>query len=198
MNVGMRLFLLAQEHAPESTARGGDATRLVLPEIDELIWGAIAFGILFVVLAKVAFPALRKGLRGARAGDPVRARACRAGAAREPSRSARSTTGGSPTRASEADRIIREATEAAESVASRARRREAEEEARQIVEKARTEAPAGTRPRVRGAAAHDRRPLARSGTRVIEQELSEPERAASARRAVSSRSSGRTTVEERT
>src|SRR4051794_29348605 len=49
------LFLLAQE-------AGADPTRLVLPEKDELIFGAFAFLILFLALWKFAFPALRKGL----------------------------------------------------------------------------------------------------------------------------------------
>src|SRR5438132_10894076 len=49
------LFYLAQ-------AGGGEATRVVFPALDELIWGAIAFTILFVLLSRVAFPAMRKGL----------------------------------------------------------------------------------------------------------------------------------------
>ena len=49
------LFYLAQ-------TGGGEATRVVFPALDELIWGAIAFTILFVLLSRVAFPAMRKGL----------------------------------------------------------------------------------------------------------------------------------------
>lgn len=40
-----------------------DPSRFVLPKSDELIWGSIAFLILFVALAKVAFPAINKILQ---------------------------------------------------------------------------------------------------------------------------------------
>ena len=47
-------------------ATEGDAepsgTDLILPAIDELIWGAVAFIIVLVVLNKFAFPALRKAV----------------------------------------------------------------------------------------------------------------------------------------
>jgi F-type H+-transporting ATPase subunit b len=38
------------------------AKRFVLPDRDELVWGAVAFLILFAVLKKVAFPSLQKML----------------------------------------------------------------------------------------------------------------------------------------
>lgn len=47
--------LLAQEE-------GREGLDLVLPELPELIWGAIAFVIVVVVLARVAFPALREAI----------------------------------------------------------------------------------------------------------------------------------------
>src|SRR5687768_15793702 len=53
------LIVLAQEgeHAEEPSG-----TDLILPAIDELIWGAVAFAIVFFVLNKFAFPALRKNV----------------------------------------------------------------------------------------------------------------------------------------
>jgi F-type H+-transporting ATPase subunit b len=37
---------------------------LILPAIDELLWGAVAFAIAFYVLTRFAFPALRKTIEG--------------------------------------------------------------------------------------------------------------------------------------
>src|SRR5918992_5819592 len=53
------LLFLAQEgeHAEEPSG-----TDLILPAIDELIWGAVAFAVVFFVLNKFAFPALRKNV----------------------------------------------------------------------------------------------------------------------------------------
>jgi F-type H+-transporting ATPase subunit b len=39
-----------------------ESTRFILPHTDELIWGSVAFIILFVFLAKAAFPKLRQTL----------------------------------------------------------------------------------------------------------------------------------------
>src|SRR5712692_5708458 len=50
------LILALAEKAP-------DATSLVMPKLDELIPAAIAFVVFFLVMAKIAFPALRKGLQ---------------------------------------------------------------------------------------------------------------------------------------
>jgi F-type H+-transporting ATPase subunit b len=135
MNLGMRLLLLAQEHAPE----GGDAaTRLVLPALDELIWGAIAFAILFIGLSKVAFPALRKGLEARE--QAIRSELERAEQARLEAESKREEYDRLIADArNEADRIIREANDAAEQL-RRERVEKAEDEARQVVEKARAEA----------------------------------------------------------
>jgi F-type H+-transporting ATPase subunit b len=55
-----KLFLAAEEaggHAEEPS--GVD---LILPAIDELIWGAVAFAVVLFVLNKFAFPALRKNV----------------------------------------------------------------------------------------------------------------------------------------
>ncbi len=49
-----QLFLLAQEHAEEPS--GLD---LILPAVDELVWGAICFLIVAFLLTKKAFPAIK-------------------------------------------------------------------------------------------------------------------------------------------
>lgn len=57
------IFLFAQEeggHAEEEPT-GFD---LILPAIDELIWGAVAFALVFFVLNKYAFPKLREAVEG--------------------------------------------------------------------------------------------------------------------------------------
>jgi F-type H+-transporting ATPase subunit b len=51
-------LLLAQEHG-EAEPSGVD---LVLPEAAELIWGAICFVVVMVVLMKVAFPRIRQAV----------------------------------------------------------------------------------------------------------------------------------------
>jgi F-type H+-transporting ATPase subunit b len=166
----MRLLLLAQEHAPEA---GGDAaTRLVLPEIDELIWGVIAFGILFFALSKFAFPALRKGLEARE--QAIRSELERAEQARLEAETKREEYDRRIAEArSEADRIVREATEQTE-VLRRERLEKAEDEARQLIEKARQEA---SQERDR-AFAELQRTIADltldAAQRVIEQELSDP------------------------
>lgn len=169
MNVGMRLFLLAQEHAPET---GGGATRVVLPEIDELIFGAIAFFVLLFVLARIAFPALRKGLDARE--QAIRSELERAEQARLESEQKREEYERQLADArGEADRIIREAGEAAEGV-RRDRIDRAEEEARQIIEKARQDA---NQERNR-AFADLQRVMAdisiEAATRVLNKELSDP------------------------
>lgn len=41
-----------------------EAPNPILPEINEVIWAVISFAVLFGLLAKFAFPAIRKGLEG--------------------------------------------------------------------------------------------------------------------------------------
>jgi len=55
--VATELLLAAEEGAEETSG-----TDLILPPIDELLWGAIAFAVVFFVLNKFAFPALRKNV----------------------------------------------------------------------------------------------------------------------------------------
>lgn len=163
------LLLLAQEHAPEA---GADPTRLVLPELDELIFGAIAFFALFALLSRVAFPALRRGLQQRE--QAIRSELERAEQARLESEQKREEYERQLAEArSEADRIIREASEAAEGV-RRERIARAEEEARQIIEKARQDA---EQEKTR-AFADLQRMVAdisiEAATRVLDKELSDP------------------------
>ena len=165
------VMVFAQEHAP-AAGGGSEATRVVLPEIDELIFGSIAFFLLLFVLSKVAFPALRKGL--AEREQAIRSELERAEQARLETEAKREEYERQIADArGEADRIMREATEAAEGV-RRERVSKAEEEARSIIEKARADA-AQERER---AFAELQRTVAdltlEASKRVIEQELSDP------------------------
>lgn len=167
--LGTRLLILAQEHAPEEA----DPARLVLPEIDELIFGAIAFFILFGFLAWKAWPALRKGLQDRE--DAIRSELERAEQARleaEQKREEYDRRIGDAR--SEADRILKEASDAAEEI-RRDRVDKAEEEARGIIDKARQDA-GQERDR---AFAELQRTIAdltmEASRRVIEQELSNPD-----------------------
>ena len=55
------ILFWAQEHAPEGEVEAEPSgTDLILPAIDELIWGAVAFLIVLFVLNKFAFPKLRE------------------------------------------------------------------------------------------------------------------------------------------
>lgn len=166
----MRLIWLAQEHAAETA---GDATRLVLPELDELIFGAIAFFIVLVLLSKVAFPALRKGLQEreqAIRGELERAEQARLEAERQKEEYERKIADAR----SEADRVIREASEAAEAL-RRERVAKAEEEAQQIVEKARQDA-SQERQRAFAELQGTMADLSiEAATRVLGKELSDPQ-----------------------
>jgi F-type H+-transporting ATPase subunit b len=51
------ILTFAQEHLPVDEPSGPD---LILPAVDELIWGAVAFIAVLFILNKFAFPALRK------------------------------------------------------------------------------------------------------------------------------------------
>ena len=53
------LVLLAQEH---STPAEDESTRFILPHGSELVWGSIAFFILFLALWKMAFPKINQML----------------------------------------------------------------------------------------------------------------------------------------
>ena len=161
----MQVLLLAQE--------AEQATRVVLPEIDELIFGIIAFAALFFVLWRVAFPALRKGLEQRE--QAIRSELERAEQARLEAEQKREEYEAQLAKArEEADRVVREATEAAEG-ARRERIEKAEEEARQIVEKARSDA-AGERERAFGELRSQLADISiEAATRVLGKELSDPQ-----------------------
>ena len=53
------LILAAQEHAPEGEAASSNP---ILPEANEIIWGAISFLVLLVLIRKLAWPMLKKGM----------------------------------------------------------------------------------------------------------------------------------------
>ena len=59
MNVLASILLFAQEggHAEEPSG-----TDLILPEVGELIWGAVAFALVLFILNKFAFPKLRESV----------------------------------------------------------------------------------------------------------------------------------------
>jgi F-type H+-transporting ATPase subunit b len=162
------LTVLAQE-----AAKGGESTRIVLPAIDELIFGALAFFILLAVLARVAFPALRQGLQQRE--QAIRSELERAEQARLESEQKREEYERQLADArGEADRIVREAGEHAESVRQE-RVQRAETEARQIIEKARADA-GQERDRVFAELQQTIADLSlEAAKRVIEQELSNPD-----------------------
>jgi F-type H+-transporting ATPase subunit b len=154
-------------------AAADNATRIVFPATDELIWGGLAFLVVLLLLSRVAFPALRKGLEARQ--DAIRSELERAEQARLEAEQKREEYERRIAEArQEADRIIHEATEASEGV-RRERIAKAEEEARQIVEKARADA-AGERDR---AFAELRASLAdisiEAASRVLGKELSDPQ-----------------------
>ncbi|MGH2723901.1 MAG: F0F1 ATP synthase subunit B [Actinomycetota bacterium] len=128
-------FPLAQENGTETEA--AEEHNPLIPEIDELIPGAIAFLIVFLVLAKYAFPRINQGLRQRSdkiQGDLEKAEKARTeaetqlGRYEEQLRDARA----------EAGRIIDEARKTAESMRRDLLAR-AEDESRQVVERAQEE-----------------------------------------------------------
>jgi F-type H+-transporting ATPase subunit b len=148
------------------------AERLVFPETDEIVFGIIAFAILFAILAKFAFPALRRGL--AQREDAIRGELERAEQSRLEAEQKREEYERRLAEArSEADRIVREATEVAES-ARRERVAKGEEEARDIIEKARRDA-AQEVERAFGELQRSMADLSiEAARRVLGQELSDP------------------------
>ena len=55
-------FLLAAEEAEHGAAEETSGLDLILPAFEELLWGIVAFAVVFFVLNKFAFPALRKNV----------------------------------------------------------------------------------------------------------------------------------------
>ncbi|MDQ3896602.1 MAG: F0F1 ATP synthase subunit B [Actinomycetota bacterium] len=61
INALSAVVFFAQE-AGQSGGGGEKTTNPILPSGNEIIWGALSFGILFFLIAKFAFPAVKKGL----------------------------------------------------------------------------------------------------------------------------------------
>jgi F-type H+-transporting ATPase subunit b len=121
---------LAQE-APESEASD------LIPAIQELVWGAIAFAVLFFFMARVVFPRINETLEQRRQkiqGDLEKAEEARTDAQRELTRYRDQLSGARD----EANRIIEEARKTAESM-RRDMASKGEQEAQGIVARAQEE-----------------------------------------------------------
>ena len=66
MSVLAQIVFLATESTTEAT--GNEGLRLVLPDFAELLWGAVGFGLLYLILRKFVFPSMATMLeeRGAK------------------------------------------------------------------------------------------------------------------------------------
>jgi F-type H+-transporting ATPase subunit b len=111
---------------------------LLLPDISELIWGLVAFSILFAVMRALVFPRLNTMLDERRASIEGKLEAADAKLVEmeEAKRAYEANLGDAR---GEANRILEEAKAAADSVA-KSIRASAEEEAKRIVERATAEA----------------------------------------------------------
>jgi F-type H+-transporting ATPase subunit b len=129
--------LRAQEHGTEEEVEGAEEHNPLIPEINELIPGALAFLLVFLVLARYAFPRLNQGLKQRTEkiqGDMEKAEKARTEAETRLSRYEEQLR---EARA-EAGRIIDEARKTAESM-RRDLLAKAEDESRQVVERAQEE-----------------------------------------------------------
>ena len=151
------------------------AKRFVLPDRDELVWGAIAFLILFVALKKVAFPKLNEMLQ-------ERSNKIREGlekseqAKQEAERLQEQYRKQLDEARADAQKIVEEAKRTAESMRQDIVAK-AEREAQEIVSRARTDAGSEAdraKQALRGELASLSLDLAQ---RVIERELSQPDSA---------------------
>jgi F-type H+-transporting ATPase subunit b len=127
--------LRAQEH--ETEVEGAEEHNPLLPEINELIPGALAFLLVFLVLARYAFPRMNQGLKDR--SDKIQGDLEKAERSREEAETqlARYEEQLREARA-EAGRIIDEARKTAESM-RRDLLAKAEDESRQVVERAQEE-----------------------------------------------------------
>ena len=135
MNLLANLALLAQEgeHAPE----GASGLKIILPAVPELLYGAVSFAIIYLVLAKFAFPRLNATLDERRAAIQGKMEESEA-ALRDADETRRRYESQLRDTRGEANRILEEARESGETA-----RREiiarAEAEAQAITERARAE-----------------------------------------------------------
>jgi F-type H+-transporting ATPase subunit b len=162
--------ILAQEHAAETES---DPGRFVLPATDELIWGSIAFFILFGFMAWKAWPAINKMLNerqakikeGLESAEQSKAEADRM---LEQYRRQLDEARG------EAQKIIEESKRTAESLRADLVK-QSEAEAQDIVNRARADV-AGEADRVRQQLRAELANLSLElASRVIERELAQPE-----------------------
>jgi F-type H+-transporting ATPase subunit b len=56
------MFALILAQTTETTVATGSGHNPILPASNEIIWGCISFVVLFVLIAKVGFPAVKKGM----------------------------------------------------------------------------------------------------------------------------------------
>jgi F-type H+-transporting ATPase subunit b len=163
------LTFLAQEHATEEA----DPARFVLPHADELIWGSLAFLILFGALAFIAFPSIKKLLAERQA--KIRSGLESAEAAKvEADKLVAQYRKQLDEARGEAAKIIEEAKRTAESL-RRDLVAKAEQEAQEIVQRARQDV-AGEADRARQQLQAELVSLALTlASRVIERELSQPD-----------------------
>jgi len=152
-----------------------EETRFVLPDKIELVWGSIAFLILFVFLAKKAFPAINKMLaeRSAKIREGLeRSEEAKVEAERLLDQYRRQLDEAR----GDAQKIIEEAKRTAESLRQDLVAN-AEREAQEIVTRARTDV-AGEADRAKQALRAELASLSLDlATRVIERELAQPESA---------------------
>ena len=135
MNLLATLTLLAQEG--EHAESGGSTIRLLIPAVAELFWGAVAFALVYLIMRKLAFPRLTAVL--AERAVVIQGKMEESEAALRDANAARDRFEAQLRDSrGEANRIIDEAREAAETV-----RREliarAEAEAQAITERARAD-----------------------------------------------------------
>ena len=85
--MSFRIVWLAQEGEGEEHAEEEqEAPNPILPEVNEIIWGSLAFLILFAVMARYAYPAIKKVMEDRTAkiqGDIDAAETARSDAERE-------------------------------------------------------------------------------------------------------------------
>ena len=126
---------LAQEEQPTETTT--EEHNPILPEADELIFGGLAFLVVFLVLARFAFPRINQGLK--QRTDRIREDLEKAERARGEAQQILERYEGQLQEArSEANRIIEEARKTAESM-RRDLLAKAEDEANQVVARAQEE-----------------------------------------------------------
>lgn len=151
---------------------GADPARIVLPETDELLWGSLAFFILFFALQRFAFPALNKALAARQ--DKIRSGLEAAERAKAEAEATQSEYARRLSEArAEASSIIEEAKRTAEGIRRQAETR-AQQDAADIVARARADV-AGERDRAMQELRATLGDLSLTlASKVVERELADP------------------------